>query len=141
MRHMSKAIIILFLVSISFLRCTEKAISTQSPMPLNGVWVREGDTPGKDPADTLVFAVKNNKKTLSFYSAGSPGPNWPSYAETEYRFENGKLTYRNYFSSDNDFFEVESFEWVSPEKSFSVKLYQIVRYMSADYRVTYRKVN
>lgn len=138
---MSKVIILLFLVSTSFAGCTEKAISTQPPEPLLGVWVREGDAPGKDPADTLVFAVKNNKNIMSFYSAGSPGPNWPSNAETEYRFEHGKLNYRNYFGSDNDFFEVESFQWVSPEKSFSVKLYQIVRYISADYRVTYQKVN
>ena len=138
---MSRAILFVLLVSTSLARCTREATSTMPQEPLQGVWVRDGDTPGMNPADTLIFAVKNGKNMLSFYSAGSPGPNWPSHAETEYRFENGKLNYRNYFGTDNDFFEVESFQWVAPEKSFSVKLYQIVRYMSADYRVTYRKVN
>ena len=138
---MSRAILFILLVSTSLARCTREATSIKPQEPLQGVWVRDGDAPGMDPADTLIFAVKNGKNMLSFYSAGSPGPNWPSHSETEYRFENGKLNYRNYFGTDNDFFEVESFQWVSPEKSFSVKLYQIVRFMSADYRVTYRKVN
>jgi hypothetical protein len=138
---MSRAILFVLLLSTSLARCTREATSTKPQEPLQGVWVRDGDLPGMNPADTLIFAVKNGKNMLSFYSAGSPGPNWPSHAETEYRFENGKLNYRNYFGTDNDFFEVESFQWVALEKSFNVKLYQIVRYMSADYRVTYRKVN
>ena len=137
---MSKAIFLFLIMSALVTACTKKAVSNQPTAPLQGVWVREGDVPGMDPADTLTFAVKNGKNILSFYSAGSPGPNWPTYAETEYRFANGKLNYRNYFGTDNDFFEVESFQWVATEKSFSVKLYQLVRYMSADYRVTYRKV-
>ena len=138
---MSRVIFLFLIISTSFTGCTKRATSGKPLEPLHGVWVREGDTPGRDAADTLTFAVKNGKNILSFYPVGSPGPNWPSHAETEYRFENGKLSYRNYFNTDNDFFEVESFQWEAPEKSFSVKLYQVVRYMSADYRVTYRKVN
>jgi hypothetical protein len=77
---------------------------------------------------------------LSFHSSGSPGPDWPEDAETEYRFQNGKLSYRNYFGSDNSFFEVESFQWVAPGERFSIKLHQVLLFMSADYRVTYRKL-
>ncbi len=121
--------------------CTEKAMVTQPEEPLQGVWVREDNAPGRGPADTLTFSKKSDKNILSFYSAGSPGPNWPEYAETEYRFQNGKLSYRNYFGTDNEFFEVQSFQWITPGKSFSVKLYQILAFMSADYRVTYRRIN
>ena len=137
---MSKIILLLFVIITAMTGCAKKAISGKTSESLEGVWVREGDTPGLHPADTLTFALKSGKKILSFYSAGSPGPDWPTFAETEYRFENGKLTYRNYFGTDNDFFEVESFQWVTPQKTFSVKLYQILRFMSADYRVTYRKL-
>ena len=136
---MLKIILLLFVTMISITGCT-KAVSNKTPPPLEGVWVKEGDTPGMHPADTLTFTWKNGKNILKFYSAGSPGPNWPAFAETEYRFENGKLSYRNYFGTDNDFFEVDSFQWVTPQDIFSVKLYQILRFMSADYRVTYRKL-
>ena len=138
---MSK-IVLLFLATITLgSGCTKKAASNKPAGPLEGIWVREGDTPGMHPADTLTFTRKNGKDVLSFYSAGSPGPNWPTYAETEYRFENAKLYYRKYSDTDNAFFEVESFQWITPQKSFSVKLYQVLGFMSADYRVTYRKVD
>jgi hypothetical protein len=139
---MSRSLFLLYTVfSLCLTACTEKATVTTQPEPLQGIWVREDNLPGRGPADTLTFSTKNGKNILSFYSAGSPGPNWPEHAETEYRFQNGKLSYRNYFGTDNEFFEVESFQWISPQKSFSVKLYQVLRFMSADYRVTYRRVN
>lgn len=140
--HMSKAyFLIAALYSLCVTACTEKAKVAIHEQPLQGIWVREDDVPGRGPADTLVFSTKNRKDILSFYSAGSPGPGWPEHAETEYRFQNGKLSYRNYFGTDNEFFEVESFEWITPQERFSVKLHQILRFMSADYRVTYRRIN
>jgi len=140
--HMSKAIFLLLVViAFHLIACTKKATVAKQEEPLRGVWVREDSPPGREPADTLTFSIKGGKNILSFYSAGSPGPDWPEQAETEYQFKNGKLFYRNYFGTDNDFFEVESFQWITPEKSFSVKLYQILRFMSADYKVTYRKIN
>lgn len=141
-RHMSKAIFLLFIVTaLHTTACIKKVAVGKQTESLQGVWVREDSPPGRGPADTLTFSTKNGKNILSFYSAGSPGPDWPDHAETEYRFENGKLSYRNYFGIDNDFFEIESFQWITPEKSFSVKLYQIVRFMSADYRVTYHRTS
>ena len=138
---MSKMILLLLVTTTVVCGCTKRAVTNKAAGSLEGVWVREGDTPGMHPADTLTFARKNGKNVLSFYSAGSPGPNWPTFAETEYRFENGKLYYRNYSDSDNGFLEVESFKWITPQKSFSLKLYQVLRFMSADYRVTYIKVD
>src|SRR5688500_11834773 len=130
--RMSKAFYLLFLVHVvSIMACTKKAVTNKPTDALQAIWVREGDTPGKHPADTLTFSMKNGKNILSFYSAGSPGPDWPEHAETDYKFENGKLSYRNYFGTDNNFFEVESFQWITPEKTFRVKLYQIVRFMAA----------
>ena len=129
-----------FVVALCITACTEKAAVNLEPETLHGVWVRENDLPGREPADTLTFFSKNGKNFLSFYSFGSPGPNWPEYAETEYRFQNGKLSYRSYVGNNNTFFDVESFQWISPGKSFSVKLHQVLLFMSADYRVTYQKL-
>lgn len=141
-RHMSRILYLILIAAAGFgMACSKKAVSNKAAEPLQGVWVREDDTPERRPADTLTFSTKNGTKILSFYSAGSPGPDWPSHAETEYRFENGKLSYRIYSGGSTDFFEVESFQWITPEKSFSVKLYQILGFISADYRVTYRKIN
>ena len=121
--------------------CSEKAvISAAEKDSLQGTWVQENDPPGRMAADTLHFSVKNGRKILSFYSDGSPGPNWPSHAETEYRFDNGQLSYQDYSGSGRNYIHVESFQWITPGKAFSVKLYQIVGFMSADYRVTYKKV-
>ena len=139
--HMPKhSLLYPLLVSFCITACTEKTSVAIKPESLHGLWVRENDLPGREPADTLAFFSKNGQNMLSFYSAGSPGPDWPEHAETEYRLQNNKLGYRNYFGGDNAFFEVKSFEWVTPEKSFSVRLHEVLRFMSADYRVTYRKL-
>jgi hypothetical protein len=139
---MSRPLILLSIVfALCITACTEEATVAIPGKPLQGTWVRDDNPPGRGPADTLTFSIKNGKNILSFYSAGSPGPGWPEHAETEYRFENGKLSYRNYFGTDTGFLAVESFQWITPEKSFSVKLYQFLPFMSADYRVTYSKIN
>ncbi|MBC7827655.1 MAG: hypothetical protein H7122_07920 [Chitinophagaceae bacterium] len=121
--------------------CLKQAAIDKTTSGLKGIWVTEGDIQGRQPADTLVFFTKNGKNMLSFYSAGSPGPNWPSHAETEYRYENGKLSFKDYSGASTDFLNVESFQWTIADKVFSVKLYQVLHFMSADYRVTYRKIN
>jgi hypothetical protein len=61
--------------------------------------------------------------------------------ETEYTFQKSKLALKDFTGGTNDLMPVESFEWIIPNELFSVKLYQIVHLMSADFRVTYRKVN
>jgi len=136
-----RSIFFAFLITAIFFiaGCTKNACSNaEAAFP--GTWVIADDAPGRQPADTLHFFRKNGKNVIAFYSAGSPGPNWPSQTETEYKFENGKLLYKDYSGTSADFFTVDSFEWVTAEKKFSVKLYQILLYMSADYRVTYQKV-
>jgi hypothetical protein len=104
------------------------------------MWIREGDIPGRQPADTILFYTKNGKDLLFYHFSSTAGINWPASVEAEYKFENGKLSIKDSRISA-DFFPVESFEWLVPNKQFKVKLYQIVRYMSADYSVTYRKKN
>lgn len=108
---------------------------------LRGVWVREGDVPGRQPADTLLFFSKNGKDLLAYHFAPVGGANWPADVETEYKFENEKLSVLNSSGGSGHFVDVESFQWKIPNKEFSAKLYQIVHYMSASYTVTYRKLN
>lgn len=130
----------IFILTVILIACGKKQVPANSQEMLEGVWVREFDNPGRQPADTLEFSNENGKNILRFYCAGSPGPNWPSEARTEYRFGNEKLSYKDYSGSGSDFYQVESFQWVKPGKTFSVKLYQVLLYMSADYRVTYQKI-
>jgi hypothetical protein len=125
-----------------FASCDKKESGSNSDPEdaLLGSWVRVDDAPGRQPADTLRFFRRDGKDLLAFYNAGSPGTGWPFQTETEYKFDNGKLSYKVYPDSNSDFYTVESFEWITKEKVFSVKLYQIILYMSADYRVTYQKI-
>ena len=131
--------LIISLCSCVLAACPKQTINDET-QSLSGTWVREGDMPGRQPADTLFFSQKDGKPSLSFYSAGSPGPGWPSEAKTEYQFQNDKLSFRDYSGNSNDLFKVESFQWLERGKSFSVKLHHLLLYMSADYRVTYKKI-
>ena len=57
--------------------CFKKAASNKTSDSLEGVWVREGDTPGMHPADTLRFTSKNGKDILSNIDwTVQPGEHW-----------------------------------------------------------------
>lgn len=103
---------------------------------LHGTWVKGS---GGLPADTLRFFSKAGKNMLAFKLSATGGVNWPADVETEYRFSNGKLTVKAVGGADQ-YFPADSFEWIVKNEEFSVKLYQIVQYISADYKVTYRKL-
>ena len=137
---MNRSFFVLMMAVTFFIIGCNKKENNSTDSALLGTWVRVGDAPGRQPADTLRFLKKNGKDVLAFYCAGSPGPNWPSEAETEYKFDQEKLSFKDYSGTSPDFYNVESFEWVTKDKQFSVKLYQILLYMSADYRVTYQKI-
>ena len=130
----------MFSIGSILFSCGKKAVPEKDQSLLEGTWVRESDPPGRQPADTLRFVESNGQQKLRFYSAGSPGFNWPDNADTEYSFQGGKLSFKDYSGNSSNVLEVESFEWIEPGKSFSVKLYQVLLYMSADYRVTYKRV-
>lgn len=140
---MHKTLFACMIAGTFFFTSCDKKENSSNPGPetaLQGTWVRVDDAPGRQPADTLRFFRKNGKDLLAFYSAGSPGAGWPSQTETEYRFDNGKLSYNAFTGSSPEFYTVDSFEWITTQKTFSIKLYQFLLYMSADYRVTYQKI-
>ena len=118
--------------------CSKDPVSEEDQ--LLGTWVKVGSD-GTGPAGTLQFSIKNGKHILQFYCSGSPGPNWPSTAETEYKFQNGKLSFINYSNPSLGFYTTESFNWTTRGQEFEVKLYQVLHYMSADYTVKFKKVN
>lgn len=105
-----------------------------------GVWVKHPVSTVGNPADTLYFTRKNGNFILSFDCSGSPGPNWPSRAETVYRFQNGKLAYIDYEDSSAGYFEATSFQWVTPGQQFEIFLRHILLYMSATYKVLYTRI-
>ena len=88
----------------------------------------------------FTFFQKNDKNIIAFEFGPTGGINWPAHVEAEYSFSNGKLAIKDLSGSTNEFFAADSFEWIAIKKEFSIKLYQLVQYISADYRVTYRKL-
>jgi hypothetical protein len=127
--------LVIFVTAAILSGCNKDTITQASA--LYGTWVKEG---GGLPADTLRFFSIGNKNMLAFEFSSTGGVNWPAHVETEYRFSNERLEVKAISGSDN-FFPAESFKWITGKKEFSVKLYQIVQYISADYRVTYRKLD
>jgi len=105
-----------------------------------GVWVNVPLGPTPRPADTLYFTKKDGAYKLSFDCSGAPVFNWPSRAETPYRFENGKLSYLNYYDSNDGFFVATSFRWITTGKEFEIFRRHLLLYMSAEYTVRYKKV-
>jgi hypothetical protein len=107
---------------------------------LEGTWVRVG-TDGTGPAGTLVFSEVNGRKMLQFNCSGSPGPGWPTTANTTYSIGNGKLSFVDYSNNNGTVYVADSFTWITKGEEFEIKLYQLLLYMSADYKVQYKKVN
>ena len=106
---------------------------------IQGTWIRKG-TDGNGPGNKLIFSKKNGTYTLSFDCSGSPGPDWPSHAETEYKFENGKLNYIVYSDVSRGFYTVQHFKWLVRGERFEVHLREILLFMSADYPVEYNRL-
>ena len=136
-------ILIVLLVAITMQSGCQK--SEQEPIltaedQIKGTWVREGTT-GVGSGNTLTFSKKNGVNTLSFDCSGSPGPGWPSNAETEYKFENNKLVYLNYYDNSLGFYTANSFNWITTGKEFEIQFRQVLLFMAAIYVVKYKKVN
>ena len=130
----------MLLVLANVAGCPKKDVLNASEAALQGMWIRVDDTPGLQPADTIRFFTKNGKNLMAFKCVGCPATIAPAHIETEFKFENSILSFRDYTGQSNDFRNVESFQWITSEKEFSVKLYQFLVFMSADYRVNYKKV-
>jgi hypothetical protein len=128
--------IIILVILISACRKNE----TSSQLRIYGTWVRQGDVPGKAPADTLIFYKQNNQNLLKFYLGnGSPGSGFPSEVITDFKLEGSKIFYKDYLSPQAEFREIKSFQWTD-DTHFNLKFYELVVYISADYRVYYEKV-
>jgi hypothetical protein len=122
--------------------CKKGSSGTTTDLPsagLYGKWILKGSD-GTGPGNTLQFYKKNDSNFLSFDCSGSPGPDWPSHAETAYKIEDGKLMYMNYAEPAYGFYTATSFQWIVLGQEFEIKRRQLLLYMSADYTVRYVKV-
>lgn len=136
-------ILFLLLQTVVFVNigCHKSNTAANDPATnLTGKWIVKG-TDGSGPAGTLYFANKAGTNTLSFDCSGSPGPNWPSQAETPYKFENGKLLYVVYDNPGQGYYTADSFVWITAGQEFEIKRRQLLLYMSADYTIRYTRVN
>ena len=129
---------LILIIAMLFNSCDKQKVKIEED-PLKGTWVREGTT-GVGPGNTIVFSQKDGKNIMSFDCSGSPGPGWPSNAETEYKIENGKLSYLTYYDTSLGFYNVANFQWITVGQEFEVKFREILLFMSADYKVRYKKL-
>ena len=129
---------ILIIAILFFSRCDKPRVKTEDD-PIKGTWMRVGTT-GVGPGNTIIFSQKNGVNIMSFDCSGSPGPGWPSNAETAYKFENGKLSYLNYYDNSLGFYTVANFNWITVGQEFELKFREVLLYMSADYKVRYTKL-
>lgn len=134
---MFRTMIILLLTSTLLVSCS-KSVEKEEDQII-GTWVREG-TNGTGSGNTLLFSKTNGTYTLSFDCSGSPGPDWPSSASTEYKFQNGVLTYRDYSDNSHNFYTATSFKWITKGEEFEIWFRQVLLFMSAEYVVKYKKV-
>ena len=132
--------LLLFILLISACSRKEKDAFLKDEDKILGVWIITPIGPIPRPADTLYFTKKDGAYKLSFDCSGAPVSNWPSRAETPYTFENGKLSYLNYYDPADGFVVASSFEWITPGKEFQIFRRHLVLYMSAEYTVKYIKI-
>ncbi len=100
-----------------------------------GTWIK-----GANPGDTLYFTRNNGKNVLRYNASFSPATG--GFTETEYSYQNSKLSLRNFMAAQNDFYIIQSFNWKQEGKEFEVLGYEIFPFMSSTLtRFAYRKVN
>lgn len=105
-----------------------------------GSWVREG-TDGSGAGNRLNFTYTNGEYKMGFETAASAGGGVPAYVNTPYKYENGKLSYKNYIDPYAGYYTMNSFTWVETGKSFEVNSNELLLYMSAVYKVKFVKTN
>lgn len=129
----------ILVIAILFISsCDKQKVKTEDD-PIKGTWVRVGTT-GAGSGNTIIFSQKNGVNIMSFDCSGSPGPGWPDHAETEYKFENGKLSYLNYYDNTLGFYTVANFNWITVGQEFEMEFRELLLFMAADYKVRYKKL-
>lgn len=102
---------------------------------LTGTWIK-----GTNVADTLYFIQKNDRSIMRYRISFNPATG--GFAEHEYAIINGKLALKNFMGSQNDFYSIESFNWVQTGKEFEILGYQLFPYMSSTLaKFTYKKID
>jgi hypothetical protein len=121
-------------------------LSCKKPVPVNEKPIYESSFTGKwimlnvtvpVPGDTLQFRTDSRSKLLRFnYSTQGPGS-----TALIYNYENEKFYYDDYVNPGAGFYHVSSFRWIIRGEQFRVRLNEIIRSISSDYYVTFRKLN
>jgi hypothetical protein len=108
---------------------------SSSATNLTGTWIK-----GTNVADTLYFIQKNDQNILRYRISFNPATG--GFAEHEYAIRNGKLALKNFMGGGNDFYTVESFNWLHTGKEFELLGYQLFPFMSSTLaKFTYKKID
>ena len=119
--------------------CSKNTGEIKPNEDIKGNWILK-DSNGIGAASKLEFLDIGGTSTLRFDLSGSIGANGLKMAETPYKMENNKLSFIDYESPKNGYYNVTSFEWIVPGKEFMVKFHQILLSVSSDRKVIYSKV-
>ena len=130
MRSLVAALIIL-LPGILFYACKKELKGNESD--LYGTWVR-----GSNLGDTVWFMKKNGQNIMKV--AVSFNPQMPGWSEKEYKFKDGKLSIKSFSPPSQEYFPINSFNWVETGKEFSITNSELYIFMSSIITIKFRKV-
>ncbi|HET6995115.1 MAG TPA: hypothetical protein VFI06_09050 [Chitinophagaceae bacterium] len=123
----------ILITGLLFAGCKKKYAGDESV--LHGTWVK-----GANFGDTLWFMTRNNKQIMRHAMSFNPG--MPVYEESEYRYEDGRLSVKLYAPYSQDYVPITSFQWTNMATEFSIRGIEIYSFMSASGTVfTYHKIN
>jgi len=122
--------VIIILVVFSF-ACKKDISGNESD--LYGAWVK-----GSNLGDTLWFMKKDGKYIMR--QPESFNPLMPAYSEKEYRFKDGKLNIKSFAPTSQEYFPVDSFNWIQAGKEFNIQNSQLFIFMSSIVTYKYRKL-
>lgn len=101
---------------------------------LTGIWVK-----GANAGDTLQFMKKDGKSILRYNRSGNAA--FPSYAESEYRYTNGKLDIKTFSPTIQEFYPITSFTWKRTGREFEILGIELFAFLSStQVRYMYRKL-
>ena len=130
MRLSATAFIIIAIIVFSF--ACKKSISGEES-DLCGTWVK-----GNNTGDTLWFMKRNDQYIMrqpeSFNSL------MPLYSEKEYRFKDGKLRIKSFAPTSQEYFPIDSFNWIQAGEEFTIQNSELFIFMSSIATYKYRKI-
>ena len=132
MRIIAAAFIAFILISHSGCK-KDRGVDEYDESDLYGTWVK-----GSNFGDTLWFMKKNGQFVMRI--ATSFNSSMPGYVEKEYRLRDGTLSIKSFAPVSQEYFSINSFNWVDRGKEFTITSTDLFLAISFMGTYTYRKI-